>query len=103
MQQFLGVFTTVELQFAVETQGAQILKIYEVYHYPNKSKRVFVDYIDACLKRKITSSKIPPGISQSEYLAEWEKKEGIAIKPDEMVYSAPRRMTSKLLLNALWG
>lgn len=100
---FTGVYTTPELDYAVNTQGAKVLNIYEVWHYRQRSTEIFADYIKACLTWKIQSSPVPDGVDVHDYLAKWKEREGIDLKPEDLHESPCRRLTAKTLLNSLWG
>ena len=111
---FIGSYVTVELHEALAA-GYKILKIYEVYHWPqstqydpvSKTGGLFTTYINVFLKIKQESSGWPEGcITEADkafYIQEYFEKEGIQLDPSKICLNPGMRVTAKALLNSLWG
>lgn len=109
-----GTYCTPELIKAVE-KGYKILKIYEVYHwrestqyYPvTKTGGLFASYINLFLKIKQEASVRPAWVKTeadlSQYIAMYEKREGIRLDPDKIEVNPGLRSLAKQLLNSFWG
>ena len=112
----IGEWTTIEVERAV-TLGLKIIKIYEVYHYPETTQfnrvtgkgGVFVRYINALLKIKQESDGWPLDADTDEkkalYLQQYLDHEGIRLDPSKIPASGKNmglRTLSKLALNSLW-
>ena len=103
---FTGTWVSLELNLAVE-MGYKIVKIHEVWHFPDKTDRLFRDYIDMFLKKKQEASGWP-GWCQTDqdkerYLQDYKDKEGIELDRDAIEYNAGARTVWKQILNNLWG
>ena len=103
---FTGTWVSLELNLAVE-MGYKIVKIHEVWHFPDKTDRLFRDYIDMFLKKKQEASGWP-GWCQTDqdkerYLQDYKDKEGIELDRDAIEYNAGARTVWKEILNNLWG
>lgn len=97
---------TTELQKALEC-GYEIQKIYEVWHFPQKSQDLFRTYIDTFLKIKQEASGYPPECETEEqqriYRNEIYQREKLVLNPIEIEKNPVRRTIAKLFLNCLWG
>ena len=103
---FTGTWVSLELNLAVE-MGYKIVKIHDVWHFPDKTDRLFRDYIDMFLKKKQEASGWP-GWCQTDqdkerYLQDYKDKEGIELDRDAIEYNAGARTVWKQILNNLWG
>ena len=96
----IGTWCTPELQKAVE-KGYQIIKIYEVWHFPQTQTGLFANYVNKWLKNKTEASGWPKNCNtetaKSEYIQEYYEREGKVIK------NAGRKQVAKLMLNSFWG
>ena len=95
----ITVFTaTPELELALE-QGYKILKIYEVWHWKERSNDLFKGYMRAFLKIKLENSPIE-NADEENY-----KKSALAIgiTLGEIKDNPGLRFISKICLNSLWG
>ena len=103
---FTGTWVSLELNLAVE-MGYKIVKIHEVWHFPDKTDRLFRDYIDMFLKKKQEASGWPGWCKTDEdkerYLQDYKDKEGIELDRDDIEYNAGARTVWKQILNNLWG
>ncbi|XP_055924592.1 uncharacterized protein LOC129956687 [Argiope bruennichi] len=83
----VGTWVTEEVKLAVE-KGYLISKIYEVYHFQEKSKCLFQSYIDLFLKIKQESSGYPSDCTTVEerasYIQQYFEKEGVLLNPAEI-------------------
>ena len=101
-----GTWCSVELEKALE-KGYQILKLHEVWHFPERSDELFADYINTFLKIKQEASGYPKGVTTEEqkqrYIEEYFEREGIHLDPDKIEYNPGLRALAKLMLNSFWG
>ncbi len=97
---------SVELSHAV-AKGYSVVKIIEVWHFPQTSDDLFSGYVKTFLKFKQEASGFPPQVaSDSEkeaYADAYFEKEGIQLDLDKIAFNPPRRSIMKFLLNSLWG
>ena len=79
----IGTWCTPELQKAVE-KGYQIIKIYEVWHFPQTQTGLFAKYVNKWLKNKTEASGWPKNCNtetaKSEYIQEYYEREGVQLK-----------------------
>ena len=111
----VGVFCTPELHKAVNDLGYRILKIYEIYHFPNtvqyspetKSGGLFTEYVNTFLKLKQESSGWPSWCETDEqkqqYIRGYFEHEGVLLEPDKIQVNPGLRSLAKLCLNSYWG
>ncbi len=101
-----GTWVTSELQKALEC-GYQLKKIYEVWHFPEKSQDLFRSYIDTFLKIKQEASGYPPDCETEEqrvaYIRDIFDREKLMLNPIEIEKNPVKRTIAKLFLNCLWG
>ena len=102
----IGTFVTPELQKAVE-MGYKILKIYEVYHYKQRTNELFSQYIKSFIGLKTEASGYPADCVTDEqrynYIKEYKKREGITLNPDKIEKKPGLRQIGKAFANNLWG
>ncbi|GBM42294.1 hypothetical protein AVEN_235007-1 [Araneus ventricosus] len=84
----VGTWVTEEVKVAIQ-KGYRITKIFEVYHFREKSSnRLFKSYIDLFLKMKQESSGYPSDCSTDEektaYVQQYYEKEGVQQNPAEI-------------------
>ena len=101
-----GTFCTPEILKAIE-KGYTILKIYEVYHWKEKSSDLFAEYVNTFLRIKQESSGYPPWVrteaDQDEYIRRYETAEGIQLRKENITHNPGLRTVAKLALNSFWG
>ncbi|KAL4101205.1 hypothetical protein QTP88_021225 [Uroleucon formosanum] len=100
-KQFTETWTTDEVNKALE-KGYIITKIYEVWHFEEKSTDLFKDYVDNFMKIKLESSK-HNNSSDKEYIKSIFDKMGILLDKYKICDNPGRRAVAKLCLNSLWG
>lgn len=97
-----GSWVSLELNKALEV-GYQLVRIYEVWHFPNKSNELFRLYIDKFLKIKQESSGFPGWCRTEEdknrYITEYFENEGIRLDREKIVKNPGLRALAKLMLN----
>ncbi|XP_071503405.1 uncharacterized protein [Diadema antillarum] len=119
----LSTWVSEELKKAVEL-GYKIVDIYEVWHYPRKTKYnpetkkggLFSEYIDLFLKVKQESSGWPSEClsetdllnadileARKNYIDSYEKKEGVLLDESKIEKNGGLRAVSKICLNSFWG
>ena len=102
----LGTWCHVELMKAIE-KGYQVLKIHEVWHFPEHTNELFKDYVDTFLKLKQEASGYPKECVTDEqkqhYIDEYYEIEGIRLDPENIKHNPGLRSLAKLMLNSLWG
>jgi hypothetical protein len=105
-RQMIGTWTTTELSYAL-TRGYKLKKIIEVYHYENKTKDLFSEYINLWLKFKQQSDGWPNWVQSEEdkkiYIENFLKNEGVLLTMNEIEKNPALRFIAKLFLNTLWG
>ena len=106
----VGTYCTPEIQKALE-KGYKIIKIYEVYHFPEteqydpvtKSGGIFTEYINTFLKMKQESSGWPDWISTQEdkitYINNYWENEGIQLDYHKIEKNKGKRALGKLCLS----
>ena len=97
---------SLELNLVLEMEY-KVVKIHEVWHFSDKTERLFRGYIDMFFKKKQEASGWP-GWCQTDqdikkYLQEYKDKEGIELDCDVIEYNAGARTVWKQILNNLWG
>ncbi|XP_035274023.1 uncharacterized protein LOC118227553 [Anguilla anguilla] len=101
-----GVWCSIKLAKAVE-KGYQVAKIFEVWHFPQRSDSHFSGYINTHLKGKQEASGYPSWVSndldKDRYMQSYLEKEGIHLDPSKICVNKAKRQISKLFLNSLWG
>ena len=112
----IGMWCTPELLKAVE-MGYRIMKMYEVYHFPETTKYdprtgtggLFGSYINKFLKVKQEASGYPSDCvtpeDRSEYIRKYHETEGIVLDQNQIPDRGTNpgmRSVAKLLLNSLW-
>ncbi len=102
----MGTWCHVELLKAVE-KGYKILRLHEVWHFPEQSDELFKEYVDTFLKIKQEASGYPKDCITSEqkqtYVSEYLEHEGIKLDPEKITHNPGLRALSKLMLNSFWG
>ena len=99
-----GTWCTPQLQKAVE-KGYQIVKIHEVWHFPEENRRegLFAGYVNTWLKLKQESAGWPAGIETEEqkadYVRDYKEHEGIQLDPEQIAVNSGQKSIAKLLLN----
>ena len=101
-----GTWCTPELAKAVEL-GYIIVTIHEVWHFNERRKSLFSDYVKQWLKIKQESTGYPAWADtdgkKREYVANYKAHEGIELNPDMIKEKKGRKTTAKLMLNSFWG
>ena len=102
----LSTWCHMELMKAIE-KGYKILKIHEVWHFPEHTDELFKDYVNMFLKMKQEASGYPKECVTDEqkqrYIDEYYENEGIRLDPNNIKYNPGMRSLAKLMLNSLWG
>ena len=102
----LSTWCHVELMKAIE-KGYKILKIHEVWHFPEHTDELFKEYVNTFLKIKQEASGYPKECVTDEqkqrYIDEYYEHEGIRLDPNKIKYNPGLRSLAKLMLNSLWG
>jgi len=101
-----GTWVTLEVQKAFEL-GYELLEIYEVFHFEQKSTELFKDYVNTFLRSKQESSGFPEWAQndndRAQYIQNYFDHEGISLRPDRIRPNGGLRAISKLVLNSIWG
>ena len=109
-REMLGTWCTPELEEAV-AQGYDIVKIIEVYHFPEEQRRkgLFAPYIDKWYRIKTEASGWPAWCTddtkKTKFLEDFKKREGIELSAHELNKGSNPglRSLAKLMLNSMWG
>ena len=95
-----------ELLKAVE-KGYEIVRMHEVWHFPQQSDELFKEYVNTFLKIKQEASGYPKECVTPEqkelYVSEYLEHEGIELDPDNITHNPGLRSLAKLMLNSFWG
>lgn len=101
-----GTWCTPELLKAQE-KGNEIVKIHEVWHFKDKVKGLFKDYVNQWLKVKQESAGYPSWADtqdkKTQYGANYKEHQGIELDADKIVKNPGRKATAKLMLNSFRG
>jgi hypothetical protein len=109
-----GSWVTPELEKALK-KGYQILKVYEVWHWPNTllydgknpETGLFTGYVNTFLKLKQEANGWPAWADtdelKAEYIQQYKEREGVQLEAGKVEYNAGARYLSKLQLNSFWG
>ena len=107
----VGTWCLPEIMKALE-KGYTLVKIYEVYHFPQRSQHdkdggLFTAYVDTFLKYKQESSDWPTWCDTPEkkdlYLKEYFENEGIQLDATHICKNPGKRSLSNIKLNSFWG
>ena len=101
-----GTWCHVELNKALE-KGYRILRMHEVWHFPQQSNELFSEYIDTFLKVKQEASDYPRDCVTEEqrqrYVDDYYEREGVLLERDKIEKNPGLRALAKLMLNSFWG
>lgn len=101
-----GTWVTAELHQAIQ-KGYRVIKIDEVWHFPEKSDTLFSDYVNTFLKIQQEASGFPPNVVTEEekkiFVENFFEKERVELELEKICLNHARRSVSKLFLNSLWG
>ncbi|XP_013885698.1 uncharacterized protein LOC106533804 [Austrofundulus limnaeus] len=101
-----GVWTTVEFNASLAA-GYRVLKTTQVWHFEQKSDKLFINYINRFLKNKQESSGFPPEVTDEEgkqkYIHDYFTHQGIQLGHEKIQQNPARRHIAKLCLNSFWG
>jgi hypothetical protein len=101
-----GTWCSVELEKALG-KGYTILRMHEVWHFPETSDKLFKDYVNTFLKIKQESSGYPKNCvteeQKQQYVNEYLAVEGIQLDREKIEHNPGMRALSKLMLNSFWG
>ncbi|KAL0147866.1 hypothetical protein M9458_056825 [Cirrhinus mrigala] len=101
-----GCWVSIELLKAIE-KGYVVVKVDEVWHFPQRSETLFCDYVKTFLQFKQESSGYPKDVvtdgDKESYVRDYFEREGIKLNLDKIELNPARRSIMKLILNSLWG
>ena len=101
-----GTWCSIEIEKAREV-GYRVVRMKEVWHFPEKSSHLFSGYIYTFLKIKQQASGWPSWCDSEnkkyQYISEYQDKEGIALDPTKVKKNPGLRSLAKLMLNSFWG
>ena len=113
-RQLTGTWTTIELKKAIE-KGYRIVKLFEVWNYPNTTKYdsktktdgLFSEYVNTFLKIKQEASGYPANVvteaDKDDYIQRYYENEGVLLDKNQIKVNPGMRSVAKLLLNSFWG
>ena len=68
--------------------GYTIVRLIEVWHFPNSEERLFAEYIEKFLKLKAEVSGWPSNMKteakKQQFLQDFEMREGVKLEPENM-------------------
>ena len=101
-----GTWCTPELEKALEV-GYTLVKIHEVWHFPQRKTGLFEAYVNTWLKIKQESAGWPRWCvddnTKNQFLQAYKAHEGIELDPTRIAKNPGRKATAKLMLNSFWG
>ncbi|KAL0151605.1 hypothetical protein M9458_053088 [Cirrhinus mrigala] len=101
-----GCWVSIELLKAIE-KGYVVVRVDEVWHFPQRSETLFCDYVKTFLQFKQESSGFPKDVvtdgDKESYVRDYFEREGIKLNLDKIELNPARRSIMKLILNSLWG
>lgn len=86
------------------TQGYDILKIHEIWHFPQTSTSLFAQYINTFLKLKQEADGWPTPVGtdeakSQEYIAQYLEHEGVQLQYHAIEKNPAKRALAKLMLS----
>ena len=101
-----GTWCTPEIEKAVE-KGYRVIKIHEVWHFPQQKEGLFREYVNTWLKLKQEAAGWPQWADteakKQQYLSQYREREGIELDYASIQKNPGRKGTAKLMLNSFWG
>ncbi len=101
-----GCWTSIEVMKAI-AMGYVVVRVDEIWHFPQRSETLFCDYVKTFLQFKQESSGFPKDVvadaDKESYIRDYFEREGIKLNVDKIVSNPARRSVMKLVLNTLWG
>ena len=101
-----GTWCTPEIVKAIQ-KGYRMVRIHEVWHFRNRAKGLFNDYVNKWLKGKQESARYPAWADTDERKAEYRHNykvhQGIDLDPEMIKKNAGQKATAKLMLNSFRG
>ena len=98
-----GTWCTPEIEKAL-SKGYTLLKIHEVWHFPNTREGLFAGYVNTWLKLKQESAGwCTDEATKQQYIRQYKEREGIELDPNMVRKNPGRKATAKLMLNSFWG
>ena len=95
----IGTWTTDEVNKAIE-KGYTVVKVYEVWHFEQRTNDLFKEYIKTFLKVKLETS---PHNYKSDRKYKRVVLERLGIDLENIASNPGLRAIAKLCLNSLWG
>ena len=101
-----GTWCTPEIEMAI-SKGYTLLRIHEVWHFPQTREGLFAGYVNTWLKLKQESAGWPGWCTdestKQQYIRQYKEREGIDLDPQMVRKNPGRKATAKLMLNSFWG
>ena len=105
-REFRGTWVSEEVELALRKRY-RIRRVWETYHYPQRSRQLFRSYVLKFQQAKEHASGWPPHVTTPEqraaYVQDYEAHEGVRLDPDRMHFNPGVRAIAKHELNSLWG
>jgi ribosomal protein S20 len=99
----IGTWTTDEVNKAID-KGYRIEKIYEVWHFKEKSNELFRGYVKDFMKIKLETSSWKNDFNTiEEYINTVKEKLDITLDKNNIQENPGKRAVAKICLNSLWG
>ena len=99
-------WVTTELEEAI-AHGYVVVELYEIWHWEERSKSLFSDYVNTILKVKMETSGWPANCQteadKQEHIEHIFQVEGIHLDPSHIEFNPGKRYVAKLCLNSFWG
>lgn len=99
---FTGVYTTEKILLAA-SKGPKILKIHEIWHFPQVFKTIMKRFYHLKVARSGWPGKNMTDYQKRSYLADLHKTDDICLEPADIVDNPLMRLLNKVILNFLWG
>lgn len=102
----IGTYTTVEIGEAL-SMGYELMEVYQVLRYKQKSDHLFKDYVDTWIKLKAEASGYPSDCitdaQKAAFVDDFKQHENVELDPSKIENNAGLRFISKSILNSLYG
>ena len=101
-----GTWPSIEIAKAC-VLGYRVVRLIEVWNFLERSSHLFKECIDTFLKIKLHASRWPSWCQteaqKSQYIREYDEKEGIKLNYAKIKKNPGLLSLAKLMLNSFWG
>lgn len=103
----VGTWTTIEVERAMK-EGYELLEIYEIVHFPQRSDTLFAEYVALFLKMKQEAKgwqKMGCNTEEEkqDFIDQYAMEQGVLLDYNKVEENPGKYAIAKLCLNNLWG